>query len=940
MAIPAFHMGHQAVFPFYPMAPQPGTPTVMAAAAVRPTDPASGAATDSTGEPDSRLVSPMGLSPATATKPTAAAAAAGGAVYAHPHPHPGQRSMGSSVHSSPLFPPFLGGPPGAPHGIGIPVAYVVPAGMMGAPGEVRQESGVAKKPRPDKAAKEGKEGGEAKKASSKAPILRPVIHPPPPSPPCYCQEERPATPLPMIQCTKCYKMFHQICMDSIKAWKQPPLLGDDFFHFICKDCNKGKERIRRLTLSWSDVAHISLFNLAHTVPPHTGAKDGKLYYHIRNHIAAFVDTFWDRLWLKARPQTWTSSLVSAMASSDRFVSGKEMFPPNGNGYWALANLLAFPSTDEVSRRSRYAAYEVTEHGTLREMQHLTASSKGNATAENGAKQDKGGFGTSSSKKRKLDESLVKKDLANKKGKVTTVKKNGIEKSAVLQSKSSKTNGSTGKPKIIPPRPRAPPSPGPEVDPLNSILIYPDVNNPPPPFIVRISTELTHADPKMKISEDGLTTYTDKGYRTAKSSHGVYEGHWYCEVTYQGEFPARARIGWAQTSGDLQAPCGYDVFGYVGNGDVIGMSIFLPELKEEDKKPLMRRVWIEGSAYERMRIGVPLKRVIGSEIRYYRNGVDLGVAFRDLYLGKYYLALSSYRGGTLKVNFGPDFQHAPPAGARALKELETEYQWMDFISCVRGELEMSEILQPVFEGRDSVFDFQKAKKKANRRVLNFPLASKKKKKKKRPVVPAGGTSEVTTDMKLKEDVKVETANGDGDSHRGDEVQGAVDHGDDMIVDDAGSEVKKLEPQEFEDQPDSPHAENDSNSDDGSAEGNSNDLQETEKQLSELGDNESNADEDFADAAEQGEAGEEESDADDESRDPTMQLEEGDVGEGLDSHDEEEEDLQEMEREDDGNRSEDGSGADDLSLEDQAVAKVARLLAEASRDGVSGDDAPLL
>ncbi|KAJ3194090.1 hypothetical protein HDU67_004864, partial [Dinochytrium kinnereticum] len=81
--------------------------------------------------------------------------------------------------------------------------------------------------------------------------------------------------------------------------------------------------------SRSDVAHLSLFNLSHTVPPQPGATDHRLYYHMRKHVTAFVDANWERFWLKPRPQTWSSSLASAMTTSDRFVSGKDVFPHEG-----------------------------------------------------------------------------------------------------------------------------------------------------------------------------------------------------------------------------------------------------------------------------------------------------------------------------------------------------------------------------------------------------------------------------------------------------------------------------------------------------------------------------------------------------------------------------------------------------------------------------------
>lgn len=52
---------------------------------------------------------------------------------------------------------------------------------------------------------------------------------------------------------------------------------------------------------------------------------------------------------------------------------------------------------------------------------------------------------------------------------------------------------------------------------------------------------------------------------------------------------------------------------------------------------------------------PLPR---SKIVFYRNGECLGVAFRDIYAGAYYPAISIYKSATVSVNFGPDFKYPP------------------------------------------------------------------------------------------------------------------------------------------------------------------------------------------------------------------------------------------------------------------------------------------
>lgn len=48
----------------------------------------------------------------------------------------------------------------------------------------------------------------------------------------------------------------------------------------------------------------------------------------------------------------------------------------------------------------------------------------------------------------------------------------------------------------------------------------------------------------------------------------------------------------------------------------------------------------------------------AQIRFFKNGVDQGVAFTNLMRGRYYPAVSLYMGANITCNFGPDFQYQP------------------------------------------------------------------------------------------------------------------------------------------------------------------------------------------------------------------------------------------------------------------------------------------
>ncbi|XP_026467621.1 set1/Ash2 histone methyltransferase complex subunit ASH2-like [Ctenocephalides felis] len=113
-------------------------------------------------------------------------------------------------------------------------------------------------------------------------------------------------------------------------------------------------------------------------------------------------------------------------------------------------------------------------------------------------------------------------------------------------------------------------------------------------------------PQIKISEDRLAATGDKGYCMVRATHGVTRGCWYWEATIE-ELPegAAVRLGWGQELANLQAPLGYDKFGYswrsrkgtrfhesigsrysegYGEGDVLGFMIILPDTRDVNHTP--------------------------------------------------------------------------------------------------------------------------------------------------------------------------------------------------------------------------------------------------------------------------------------------------------------------------------------------------------------------
>ncbi|KAL1220903.1 Protein TRAUCO [Cardamine amara subsp. amara] len=215
--------------------------------------------------------------------------------------------------------------------------------------------------------------------------------------------------------------------------------------------------------------------------------------------------------------------------------------------------------------------------------------------------------------------------------------------------------------------------------------FPDKGDDMPDLEVCLSK--VYKAEKVEISEDRLTAGSSKGYRMVRATRGVVEGAWYFEikVVSLGE-TGHTRLGWSTDKGDLQAPVGYDgnSFGFrdidgckihkalrekyaeegYKEGDVIGFYINLPDGESFAPKP-PHYVFYKGQRYvcaPEVKEEPP-KVVAGSEISFFKNGVCQGIAFKDIFGGRYYPAASMYTlpdqsNCVVKFNFGPEFEFFP------------------------------------------------------------------------------------------------------------------------------------------------------------------------------------------------------------------------------------------------------------------------------------------
>ena len=197
-------------------------------------------------------------------------------------------------------------------------------------------------------------------------------------------------------------------------------------------------------------------------------------------------------------------------------------------------------------------------------------------------------------------------------------------------------------------------------------------------------------PQVTVSDDRLTVTGHKFYCTIRANHFVNRGTWYFETKIL-DLPegAATRIGWAQKNANLQAPLGFDKFGYscrsrkgtkfhesIGKhysdgykaGDILGCLIVLPGQPGQPylpnsfkDKPLVKfKSHLYFEEKDRLQENLKkLEKLPKSKILFFKNGVSLGEAFADIYRGDYYPAIATYKHAKVKLNFGPRFKFAPP-----------------------------------------------------------------------------------------------------------------------------------------------------------------------------------------------------------------------------------------------------------------------------------------
>ncbi|KAJ6670793.1 SET1/ASH2 HISTONE METHYLTRANSFERASE COMPLEX SUBUNIT ASH2 [Salix viminalis] len=178
--------------------------------------------------------------------------------------------------------------------------------------------------------------------------------------------------------------------------------------------------------------------------------------------------------------------------------------------------------------------------------------------------------------------------------------------------------------------------------------------------------------KVELSEDRLSAGSAKGYRMVRATRGEKPdtrdlGGLRRKGTYRHRLDMMEIVlGIEILMGSKVHKALREKYGGEGytEGDVIGFYINLPDGGLYTPKPA-HLVWYKGQRYACAPDAKedPPKIVPGSEISFFKNGVCQGVAFNDLFGGRYYPAASMYTlpnqpNCLVKFNFGPDFEFFP------------------------------------------------------------------------------------------------------------------------------------------------------------------------------------------------------------------------------------------------------------------------------------------
>lgn len=159
---------------------------------------------------------------------------------------------------------------------------------------------------------------------------------------CYCGKSGRWTD-EMLQCAKCLQWFHKACLSCLT---DRLMSGDLMVLFVCCVCvQSGPEFFHCIEKTWTDLAHLALFNLKEK------KKKNKKYFDLRSDVMPWINRHWNYISapkLKGLTKLEREEHVyeSLKNDTDRFRRGKDSSPTDGRGTtWRLRNRLPLGPPD-------------------------------------------------------------------------------------------------------------------------------------------------------------------------------------------------------------------------------------------------------------------------------------------------------------------------------------------------------------------------------------------------------------------------------------------------------------------------------------------------------------------------------------------------------------------------------------------------------------------
>ncbi|KAI6239762.1 Set1/Ash2 histone methyltransferase complex subunit ASH2 [Aphelenchoides fujianensis] len=527
---------------------------------------------------------------------------------------------------------------------------------------------------------------------------------------CYCNGRR-ELGLMELHCNGCKKWFHQKCFRDLKEFYGLPFMV--CYVFMCRDCAPDKKE------SWSakqtNFSHMCIMALANMVVNHFKKENPEAeaadlaelitkaepkFFHLNDEIIPFFDENWESLTPLARrvKNTWHATIAKTL------VKESELF-------------LAQDDDDNMyTLKERDLCTIGPMHKAVRNLGKRPPSQQPTAVLE--PPDEDSGPKTRGASRRKAVESVL--TSVPKRYRTTGNSEPQPLNEGVNQNVDAPFNRGELRYHLAEEDPCVPnksevAKPAPQSDDPAA-----HVNNPHhfritnPPGVSISPNDRAH---QLKLDADGLTLTGNGGYAMARATHSVAYGRWYFEVEFLGQpGDSHVRIGWARSHSVIQACVGYSKFSYgwrslkgtafhdgfgttysppgFKQGDVLGCLIDLPDWEEQLENDRPIGTMLPKSHKNHQVIGFKshhffeehddpsgavarLKEVPGSkasplhsfvdsslelQVEFFLNGKSKGAAFRDIYEGFYFPAVSLFHEATVRCNFGPKFRHTIPKGA--------------------------------------------------------------------------------------------------------------------------------------------------------------------------------------------------------------------------------------------------------------------------------------